>query len=113
MDAVSYCRVSTEEQVQEGVSLAAQEARVQAYCAAADLTLVAMVRDEGVSAAKPLAIRPGEAALLRALARRRAQHVVVVTLDRAFRSTLDCLATVQAWDRAGVSLHLVDHGGQS
>ena len=35
MGAVSYCRVSTEEQVQEGVSLAAQEALVRAYCAGA------------------------------------------------------------------------------
>jgi DNA invertase Pin-like site-specific DNA recombinase len=113
MDAVSYCRVSTEEQTQEGISLAAQEARVRAYCAGAGLTLVASLRDEGVSAAKPLATRPGGAALLRALARTRARHVVVVTLDRAFRSTIDCLSTVQAWDRAGVSLHLVDHGGQS
>jgi DNA invertase Pin-like site-specific DNA recombinase len=113
MDAVSYCRVSTDEQVKEGISLAAQEARVRAYCAVAGLSLVASLRDEGVSAAKPLATRPGGAALLRALARHQAQHVVVVTLDRAFRSTIDCLSTVQAWDRAGVSLHLVDHGGQS
>jgi DNA invertase Pin-like site-specific DNA recombinase len=113
MDAISYCRVSTEEQAQEGVSLAAQEARVRAYCAAVGLSLVESIRDEEVSAAKPLATRPGGAALLRALARRRARHVVVVTLDRAFRSTIDCLSTVQSWDRAGVSLHLVDHGGQS
>jgi DNA invertase Pin-like site-specific DNA recombinase len=113
MEAVSYCRVSMEEQAHEGVSLAAQEARVRAYCAAAGLSLIERVRDEGVSAARPLAARPGGAALLRLVARKRATHVVVVTLDRAFRSTLDCLATVQAWDRAGVSLHLVDHGGQS
>jgi DNA invertase Pin-like site-specific DNA recombinase len=39
--------------------------------------------------------------------------VVVVTLDRACRSTIDGLSTVQAWDRAGISLHVVDHGGQS
>ena len=79
----------------------------------AGLSLIDTVRDEGVSAAGPLATRPGGAALLRALARHQAQHVVVVTLDRAFRSTLGCLSTVPAWDRAGVSLHLVDHGGQS
>jgi DNA invertase Pin-like site-specific DNA recombinase len=113
MEAISYCRVSTEEQVKEGVSLAAQEARVRAYCAMAGLSLIDNIRDEGVSAARPLATRLGGAVLLRALARHQAQHVVVVTLDRAFRSTIDCLSTVQAWDRAGVSLHLVDHGGQS
>jgi hypothetical protein len=47
MEAVSYCRVSTEEQAQEGMSLAAQEARVRAYCNAAGLTLVATIRERG------------------------------------------------------------------
>jgi hypothetical protein len=45
------------------------EARVRAYCTAAGLTRLATIRDEGVSAAKPLATRPGGVALLRALAR--------------------------------------------
>src|SRR5215510_15057234 len=81
MEATSYCRVSTEEQVKEGVSLAVQEARVRAYCAVAGSALIATIHDEGVSAARPLATRPGGAALLRALARRQAQHVVAVTLN--------------------------------
>jgi DNA invertase Pin-like site-specific DNA recombinase len=113
MEAIAYCRVSTEEQARDGVSLAAQEARIQAYCVLAGLTLVDIIRDEGVSASKVLEKRPGGWALTRALARKQAKHVVVVTLDRAFRSTVDCLSTVQAWDKAGISLHLVDHGGQS
>jgi site-specific DNA recombinase len=66
MEAMSYCRVSTEEQVKEGVSLAAQEARVQAYCGVAGLSLIDSLRDEGVSTVRPLATRPGGAALLRA-----------------------------------------------
>jgi Resolvase, N terminal domain len=82
MEAISDGRVSTEEQVKEGVSLAAQEARLWAYCAVVGLSLIKSLRDEGVSAARPLATRPGGAALLRALARHQAQHVVVVTLDR-------------------------------
>jgi DNA invertase Pin-like site-specific DNA recombinase len=69
MDTISSCRVSTEEQAQEGGSLVAQEARVRAYCTPAGLTRLATIRDEGVSAAKPLATRPGGVALLRALAR--------------------------------------------
>ena len=113
MEALGYVRVSTEEQAREGVSLAAQEARLRAYCTAAGLTLVDIMRDEGVSASKPLEKRPAGLALLRALARKQARHVVVVTLDRMFRSTVDCLSTVQIWDRAGIGLHLVDHGGQS
>jgi DNA invertase Pin-like site-specific DNA recombinase len=113
MEALGYIRVSTEEQAKEGVSLAAQEARLRAYCTAAGLTLVDIMRDEGVSASKPLDKRPAGLALMRALARKQARHVVVVTLDRMFRSTVDCLSTVQVWDRAGIGLHLVDHGGQS
>ena len=95
------------------MSLPAQEARIRAYCALTGLTLVDIIRDEGVSASKVLEKRPGGWALTRVLARKQARHVVVVTLDRAFRSTVDCLSTVQAWDKAGISLHLVDHGGQS
>src|SRR5919108_4377485 len=113
MESIGYCRVSTEEQAKEGVSLDAQEARIRAYCASAGLALTQIIRDEGVSASKPLSSRPGGAALLRAVARRQFRHVVVVTLDRAFRNTIDCLTTVQAWDLAHVALHLVDHGGQS
>jgi DNA invertase Pin-like site-specific DNA recombinase len=113
MESIGYIRVSTAEQARGGVSLDAQEARLRSYCAAAGLTLVEVVRDEGVSASKPLGSRPGGAALLRAVARREVRHVVVVTLDRAFRNTIDCLTTVQAWDQANVALHLVDHGGQS
>jgi len=113
MEALGYIRVSTEEQAKEGVSLAAQEARLRAYCTAAGLTLVEIMRDEGVSASKPLDKRPAGMALMRALARKQARHVVVVTLDRMFRSTVDCLSKVETWDRAGIGLHLVDHGGQS
>ena len=111
MEAIAYCRVSTEEQVKEGVSLDAQEARIRAYCTMAGLTLVAVIRDEGVSGADLLATRPGGAALLRTIARREAQHVVAVRLDRVFRDAADCIATVKAWRKAGVSVHFVDLGG--
>jgi DNA invertase Pin-like site-specific DNA recombinase len=113
MESIGYCRVSTDEQAREGVSLDAQEARLRSYCAAGGLTLVEVIRDEGVSASKPLSSRAGGSALLRVVARREVRHVVVVSLDRAFRNTIDCLTTIQAWDLANVALHLVDHGGQS
>ena len=34
-------------------------------------------------------------------------------LDRLFRNAVDCLSTVEAWDKRGVSLHLIDLGGSS
>jgi DNA invertase Pin-like site-specific DNA recombinase len=34
-------------------------------------------------------------------------------LDRLFRNAVDALTHVEAWEEAGISLHLVDMGGQS
>lgn len=111
--AIVYTRVSTEEQVREGVSLDAQEARVRAYCTMAGLEVATVIREEGVSAGKPLSTRPGGSELLRAIARGEAVHVIALKLDRLFRDAVDALQTTQAWDNAGVALHLVDLGGQA
>lgn len=111
--AAAYIRVSTAEQAREGVSLEAQEERVRAYCTMAGLDLVAVLREEGVSASKPLASRPGGSELLRQLAAGQVQHVVTLKLDRLFRDAADALVLTRDWDRAGVALHLVDMGGQT
>ncbi len=113
MKAVAYVRVSTDEQAQHGVSLDAQEERIRAYCTMAGLQLVGLVREEGVSAGKPLATRPGGERLLAIVAREKAQHVVALKLDRLFRDAVDALTQTRAWDAAGVALHLVDMGGQT
>ncbi|HYF90641.1 MAG TPA: recombinase family protein [Symbiobacteriaceae bacterium] len=106
--AVAYVRVSSEEQANEGVSLDAQEARVRAYCVANGLELVAIYRDEGVSAGIPLEKRQEGGLLLQALANGEAVQVVAVKLDRLFRNALDCLSNVERWDKAGIGLHLLD-----
>jgi len=110
--AVAYIRVSTDEQATEGVSLAAQEAALRAYATFRGLELRIVV-DAGVSAGKPLAARPGGAAVLRMVARREVSVVAAFKLDRLFRDCADCLATVREWDTAGVALHLLDLGGQA
>jgi DNA invertase Pin-like site-specific DNA recombinase len=111
--AIGYCRVSTEEQAVRGVSLADQEERLRAYCAAAGLELAGVIREEGVSGGRPLASRPGGAELLRLVRAGIVGHVVAVKLDRLFRDAGDCLAQTKAWDRAGMALHLIDLGGQA
>lgn len=112
--AIGYVRVSTAEQAEEGVSLDAQEARIRAYCTMRDLELIELVTDPGVSAGKyTLEQREGGAKLLGAVTQGKVTHVVALKLDRLFRNTIDCLTTVQAWDKAGVSLHLIDMGGAS
>ena len=56
---IGYTRVSTAEQVAEGMSLQAQESRIRAWCEAQDAQLIEIVRDEGVSGTKLLADRTG------------------------------------------------------
>ena len=111
--AIGYIRVSTDEQTASGLGLADQRARIEAYCALRRLELTAIIADNAVSGGKPLASRPGGAELLRALRKRQAAHVVLLKLDRGFRHAADCLATVEAWQRKGVTLHIVDLGGNA
>lgn len=111
--AAAYVRVSTEEQAAEGVSLDAQEARIRAYCTLHGLELVQLYRDPGVSAGKPLAERDEGRALLDQIAAGAVQHVVALKLDRLFRNAIDAQSTAEAWERAGVAMHLIDMGGQT
>lgn len=108
-----YVRVSTEEQARGGVSLAAQEATLRAYCAMRGLELAELVIDAGVSAGEPLAARPGGARVLELVRSGAVSGVVAAKLDRLFRDCGDCLAVTAAWDKADVALHLVDMGGQT
>lgn len=108
--AVGYVRTSTR---QREVSLDAQAERVKAYCGFKELELVETIREEGVSAFKPLADRPGGARLLEALEAGEVGHVVGVKLDRLFRNVTDCLSVVTDWQYEGVTLHLTDLGGQA
>jgi DNA invertase Pin-like site-specific DNA recombinase len=110
---VAYVRVSTEEQAQEGVSLDAQEARIRGYCQMRGLDLIEVVIDAGVSAGKPLATREGGQRLLELVRSKKVSSVVALKLDRLFRNAADCLSTVEAWDKAGIAMHLVDIGGAS
>ncbi len=84
---VGYVRVSTVQQADEGVSLAAQRTKIAAYAIALDLELVAVCEDAGLSA-KSLH-RPGLAAALELLQVGGADGLVVTKLDRLTRSVRD------------------------
>jgi len=111
--AVLYTRVSTEEQSVSGVSLKDQEAKLLDYCKLAGLEPVHIIREEGISASKPLATRPGGQELLQLVKKGDVGHVIALKLDRLFRDAADALNVTKAWDNAGIALHLVDMGGQS
>jgi len=99
---VGYVRVSTEGQAEEGVSLAAQREKLRAYAVAADLELVAIREDAGVSA-KTLA-RPGLQAALEDLKAGRAEALLVAKLDRLTRSVRDLGSLLEGYFASRFSL---------
>lgn len=111
--AVIYCRVSTEGQVNEGVSLEAQEQKARSYCELQELEVVEVIEDRGVSGGDPLGEREGGAELLESIEKHGAGNVVSLKLDRLFRDTVDALQVTKKWDSQGTALHLVDMGGQT
>lgn len=112
-NVIAYLRVSTEEQATEGISLAAQERAIRAYCDLRNLNLLSVVVDAGISAGKPLSTRPAGNQVMDAVRRKQVNGVVAFKLDRLFRNAQDCLGVTAAWDKQGVALHLLDLGGQS
>ena len=87
MNAIGYTRVSTEEQADSGLGLAAQRAAILAEAERRGWTLLEVVEDLGYSG-KDLR-RPGIVAVLDALRHHEADALVVAKLDRLSRSMLD------------------------
>jgi DNA invertase Pin-like site-specific DNA recombinase len=111
--AVAYIRVSTEEQAVHGLSVPAQKEALDSYARLRGLEIVEFIVDAGVSGGRPLGARPGGQRFLAMLAEGAATHVIALRLDRLFRNASDCLATVEAWTRKGITLHLLDVAGNS
>jgi DNA invertase Pin-like site-specific DNA recombinase len=100
MRAIAYVRVSTEEQKREGYGPAAQRASLNLFAASKGFTLVDVIEDLDVSAGKPLTDRPGGARLFAELSKpaktRKADAVIVTSIDRMFRDTCEGLQFL-AW----------------
>jgi DNA invertase Pin-like site-specific DNA recombinase len=85
---VGYTRVSTEEQADSGLGLAAQRTAIEAECTRRGWSLTVIHEDAGISG-KTVAKRPGLAAALDDVESGRAGGVVVAKLDRLSRSLKD------------------------
>lgn len=103
---VLYVRASTPEQVN---SLDAQQAAAARFAERHELIIDATFIDSGVSAVKcALRDRPQAAAMLRHLKSRSIRTILVLRVDRAFRSTLDFSQTL-AWARdQGFTFRFID-----
>lgn len=101
MKAVAYMRVSTIGQAVDGVSLEMQRAKVRAWADLHDAQLVAEYADEGLSGKR--ADRPGLMAAL-SHAKREKAALVVYSLSRLSRSTLDTLQLTTDLEKSGCDL---------
>ncbi len=106
--AYGYARVSLDSQI-KGESLDVQQARIEAICMAEGLTLASVFVERGVSGSKPLAARPEGSKLLAKA--RRGDTIVILRLDRGFRSLEDSLQVAGALNARGVRLYLGDMKG--
>lgn len=111
MKSIGYIRVSTEDQAREGVSLEAQETAIRTYAALKGLDIEEIIVDAGVTTKIPLERRKGGAELISRLGKDVA--VIAYKLDRIFRNTVECLSTIERWEKRGVSVHFIDLGGQA
>ena len=99
MRLIGYIRVSTSEQARKGVSLDAQVERIEAYAKYMGHELVEIVADRGVSAKDTN--RPGFERVTKLLDADAADGLVVYSIDRFARSTLDFLMGVDRFAKAG------------
>jgi DNA invertase Pin-like site-specific DNA recombinase len=109
MRVFGYCRVSTAEQANGGLSLETQEQQIKGYCMMKGLQVAEFFVEAGVSGSVPLAERPEGKRLLAAL--QPGDAIVTAKLDRAFRSAADALEVLEHLKKEGVGLHMIDLGG--
>jgi site-specific DNA recombinase len=100
---IAYCRVSTEEQAEEGYSIDGQANRLKAYAELHDLGEVIVLSDPGRSG-KDLN-RPGLQQVLEMVDRGHVGNVLVWRLDRLSRNLGDLIGLADRFGQAGVSLH--------
>jgi site-specific DNA recombinase len=110
---VLYIRVSTTRQANQGVSLKAQIARGKLHAQYQNFLLpnTHIFIDRGISAKTPLWSRPAGKQMKAFVAKHKIKQIIAYRMDRLFRNTLDCLATVEELEKQGVGIQLCESGG--
>ena len=109
MKVYGYCRVSTAEQADEGSSLALQRQQITGYAMMKGWAVADFFVEAGVSGSVALAERPEGQRLLSSL--RAGDVVITAKLDRAFRSAVDALGTLEQLKEDRIARHMIDLGG--
>lgn len=102
MRAIGYLRVSTDRQADQGFSLEAQSARIQAMATVQSADLLEVVVDGGESAKNMN--RPGLRRVLAQVETGKVDAVIVAKLDRLTRSVKDLCELLELFERKSVAL---------
>lgn len=105
--ALLYARVSTQMQVNDGVSLDVQERQLEQAASLAGYTNVELVREEGRSG-KSISGRPALTKALKRLDSGEAKALFVTRIDRLARSTKDFLNIIDRANTNGWRLVMLD-----
>jgi putative DNA-invertase from lambdoid prophage Rac len=109
MRVYGYSRVSTDRQANEGESLGAQKRTIDGYAMMLGLTVAETFVEKGISGSTPFGERPQGTKLLAGL--KPGDIVITPKLDRMFRSARDALDVLDKLKVRGISLHMIDLGG--
>ena len=105
---IGYVRVSTTEQSDSGLGIAAQRKAIESYVESIGGTLVAVVEDSGQSGAT--LDRTGLRDALQRLLDGEASGLIASKLDRISRSTADVADLLEWSEQTGVTIAALDVG---
>ena len=97
METAIYCRVSTEEQAQEGFSNRAQEQKLKEYANVKDWSIFNFYIDEGISG-KNITERPAINRMIDDIKAGKVKNVLVFKLDRLTRSVGDLVYLIDVFN---------------
>lgn len=103
--AVIYCRVSTEEQVKEGISIESQSLSCTRKAEEDGCTILKVIKDEGKSAGSLK--RPGIQELIQLVISKKIRFIYTVHSDRLSRDTLDHLNLMKLFGDNGVQVKFI------
>ena len=99
---VSYLRCSTSYQL-EGHSIDNQRLKIKQYCDLHNLDLIEEIVDEGVSG--KTSKRDGYIKLMQIVNNNGCDGVVVYSLSRFSRNTMDTLSSIECMNKKGITFH--------
>ncbi len=111
MTVYGYIRVSTNHQVENGLSLKDQERIIKHYAGSKSMEVDKVFTEKGVSAGVELYKRPVGSKLMEVV--KEGDVVICSKLDRMFRSCLDGLQVLKELKSKNVELHFIDLGGNT